>query len=354
MGKKEFQDNKKKGRSSKYNENKQRRKLHSVSKTIKEYESCHSPTDWLKSFEKAVESSKKKEIRGSRIAILNQTFSAFIFEKYKIEDYSFVDLDKNKFLEAAFKTEYYKEKYEFKIPKLTNDEKKKTKILIIEGDCVDTGIYLKNEFKKNPTVLNMASDKNPGGGYRNGSGAQEENLHRRSNLFQCLEDPDDVNPDSVWDYPIPNFAGIYSPNVCFIRGNEASGYPFLEKPEYLSIVSVAAVRHPEVISKNKELMMNEKSAEITKEKIRRMFLISLENGHDSIVLSAFGCGAFGNPPKHVAMLFKEVIDEFDGYFDLIAFAIFNDHNSGKDHNKDGNVKPFADVFKQKPIKFETL
>jgi hypothetical protein len=44
-----------------------------------------------------------------------------------------------------------------------------------------------------------------------GCGAQEENLHRRSNLFQYLDDPDDVARSTRgWGYPIPDFGGIYS------------------------------------------------------------------------------------------------------------------------------------------------
>eukprot|EP00969_Alexandrium_andersonii_P220080 9720066-Alexandrium_andersonii.AAC.1 len=36
-------------------------------------------------------------------------------------------------------------------------------------------------------VLNMASSRNPGGGVRIGKGAQEENLHRRTDAFRFLE-----------------------------------------------------------------------------------------------------------------------------------------------------------------------
>eukprot|EP01080_Neovahlkampfia_damariscottae_P012443 gene12443-6195_t len=340
--------------SCKKKEIKKMRKTASIEKKFQNGKptECHSPKKWLDLLEIASSKLIKQEIRKLRVEILYQTFSAFIFGKYQLEDKSYVKLEKKKFLEAPLKTEFYPENHEFKIPKLEKEEKKETKILIIEGDCMDVGIYLKNKLKKNPSVLNMASDKCPGGGYRGGSGAQEENLHRRSNLYQCLEDPDNYNPESNWDYPIPLYSGVYSPNVCFIRGNESIGYPFLSEPEYVSIVSVAAVRRPE-LEKNKE-WMTEKYINITKEKIRRIFLITLENGHDSIVLSAFGCGAFRNPPRHVAQLFKEVIEEFKCHFDIIAFAIFNDHNSGKQHNKEGNVQPFADIFEKKTIKFEEL
>eukprot|EP00969_Alexandrium_andersonii_P056787 2503838-Alexandrium_andersonii.AAC.1 len=36
-------------------------------------------------------------------------------------------------------------------------------------------------------VLNMAAKSHPGGGVRRGAGAQEENLHRRSDAFRFLE-----------------------------------------------------------------------------------------------------------------------------------------------------------------------
>ena len=36
-----------------------------------------------------------------------------------------------------------------------------------------------------------------------GAGAQEENLHRRTNMFQCLEDPyNHIKGQRNWSYPI--------------------------------------------------------------------------------------------------------------------------------------------------------
>ena len=60
----------------------------------------------------------------------------------------------------------------------------------------------------------MANRYQAGGGYRNGDGAQEENLHRRSNLFQFLEDPQSLI-DRNWSYPLPDFGGIYSSMLIF-------------------------------------------------------------------------------------------------------------------------------------------
>ena len=76
-------------------------------------------------------------------------------------------------------------------------------------------------------------------------------------------------------------------------------------------------------------------------------------GHDAIVLSAFGCGAFCNPPTTVAQLFWEVISsEYAGgvekpkTYRQIVFAIFDDHNANRRHNDEGNLIPFQRRFAQ--------
>ena len=83
-----------------------------------------------------------------------------------------------------------------------------------------------------------------------------------------------------------------------------------------------------------------------KNKIRTIFRIGLVHGHDSLVLGALGCGAFRNPPRHVARLFHEVMDEpeFKNKYRRVVFAILDDHNAHQRHNPEGNFKPFAEEF----------
>ena len=53
------------------------------------------------------------------------------------------------------------------------------------------------EVRGRVVVLNMASATTPGGGYRKGQGAQEENLFRRSNYCQSLDTlPGEPNPSA--------------------------------------------------------------------------------------------------------------------------------------------------------------
>ena len=83
-----------------------------------------------------------------------------------------------------------------------------------------------------------------------------------------------------------------------------------------------------------------------KNKIRTIFRIGLRKCHDSLVLGAWGCGAFRNPPVHIARLFHEVLEEveFKNKYRKIVFAILEDHNSQKGHNPEGNLIPFQQEF----------
>jgi uncharacterized protein (TIGR02452 family) len=93
-------------------------------------------------------------------------------------------------------------------------------------------------------------------------------------------------------------------------------------------------------------MIKDHLIEGIKNKIRTILRIGLENGHDSLVLGALGCGAFSNPPKHIAKLFHEVLDEveFANKYKYIVFAVLEDHNSKKAHNPEGNFLPFYNEF----------
>lgn len=182
-----------------------------------------------------------------------------------------------------------------------------------------------------------------GGGYLSGAGAQEENLFRRTNYVQHLADPDnEFDPERKWSYRLPEFSCVYSTNVFIIRAAEAEGYAFLRNPIAMSFVALSAYCSP-ALTKDKQRLIPQ-VAENTKRKIRCMLATGLYHDHDSLVLSALGCGAFRNPPRHMAELFKEVLEEdkFANKYKHISFAIINDHNA----RREGNYQPFKEVFSQ--------
>lgn len=100
-------------------------------------------------------------------------------------------------------------------------------------------------------VLNMASEKNPGGGWLGGSTAQEEALCYRSTLAASL--------NKAMFYPIPARVGLYTRDVVVLREEMGKGHGLLDgvKEEgaedaaakrarlpIVSVVSVSGLRHP--------------------------------------------------------------------------------------------------------------
>eukprot|EP01112_Ceratiomyxa_fruticulosa_P022477 TRINITY_DN822_c0_g1_i5.p1 TRINITY_DN822_c0_g1~~TRINITY_DN822_c0_g1_i5.p1 ORF type:complete len:387 (-),score=72.72 TRINITY_DN822_c0_g1_i5:43-1203(-) len=236
------------------------------------------------------------------------------------------------------------------------------KISIIEGDCLEVARWLKKTHRVNPCLLNNASSTKAGGGYRNGTSSQEESLHRCTNLFHCLEDPYQIDTERTWSYPIPEFGAIFSPDVLVIRKCEQYGYEFLSSPEKISIVSASAYSSPPIETNSQgEVVISKKIANATKQKMTTILNVCLENGHDSVVLSAFGCGVYRNPATHIARLWKEVLNTqvtkdrkvgtFLDHFKLVVFAIVDQRN---EINCEGTLMPFAKEFNIEPIKLHSL
>jgi len=234
----------------------------------------------------------------------------------------------------------------------------KTELTVVNEDCLSAALGLKSQGL-NPVVLNNASMRRPGGGYMNGAGAQEENLFRRSTYSLSLVDGERLDDSRDWSYPIPEFGGIYSPDVMVFRDTEDNGYAHLLEPIPMSFIAVAAYVRPQLTlmdKKKKIYHLTHKFASKTKDKIRTILRIALLHGHDSVILGAFGCGAFCNPPEHVSMLFDQVLfeeEEFIGAFKHVCFAIIEDANSmGRAHNPNGNFSPFEKVFRQRSVQLE--
>ncbi|MBQ7421612.1 MAG: TIGR02452 family protein [Prevotella sp.] len=227
-----------------------------------------------------------------------------------------------------------------------------TEIKVENKDCVLAAMELINAGYK-PAMLNLADLYTPGGLVEYGSGAQEENLCRRSNLILSLyqfsqarvrQYPDLGLAASMDQYPMDErFGGIYSGICTFFRGPEAMGSELESKTYNIPVISVAALSGPRI---GADGMMFPEETEITLDKMRTIFRIATMQGHDSLVLSAMGCGAFANPPAHIAKLFHQVTeeDEFKDKFRLIDFAILDGYRTGLQHNPEGNLKPFQREF----------
>jgi len=148
-------------------------------------------------------------------------------------------------------------------------------------------------------------------------------------------------------YPIPEYGCVYSPDVCIFRKSFRQGYAFMPEPIYADFISAATYRHPPLKDTNGGLRINNSNiVNWTLRKMRRIFEVAISNGIQHLVLGAWGCGVYANPPEHIAQLFQQVIGEYQGLIKSVYFAIPGDlDNIRTHHNPNGNLQPFADRFK---------
>lgn len=208
------------------------------------------------------------------------------------------------------------------LPDDVESSSQKTVFEVVNEDCLAVARKLKDE---NPLVLNMASRRTPGGGVVNGAGAQEECLFRSSNYYKSLYQADDK-------YPMDrDFGGIYTSNVTVFRDLENKGYGLLDEPFKTNFVAVAAIRNPDLTSSGHLTAEMKKGV---RNKIQTILDIAVLHGHKTLILSAFGCGAFHNPPEDIAVIFKEFLekDPYVHFFNKVVFAIKSDHNDKQNHN----------------------
>lgn len=67
---------------------------------------------------------------------------------------------------------------------------------------------------------------------------------------------------------------------------------------------------------------NDDLQKLHEKRMRRVLEIAAKKGNDVVILGAFGCGAFGNPPEVVARAMKTVVDEYRNAFETIEFAVY--------------------------------
>lgn len=227
-----------------------------------------------------------------------------------------------------------------------------TRVHIENGDSFTVAQRLAAAGQKKVAVLNMASDRHPGGGWLRGALAQEEALCLRSTLAATLHNS---------HYPTPPIAATWSPGVVVFREEVANDCHILDRSDrfVVGVVSVAGLRRPPLTgdeldyrecttlhqgfrcSVSKYFLRKgfRKDAELMKNKIRQILRVMAVNGVTCCVLGALGCGAFANPPRRVARLFRDVIleTEFADHFDEIVFAIL-------DQRREGNIQVFEEVI----------
>ena len=176
----------------------------------------------------------------------------------------------------------------------------------------------------NPVSLNFASAKRPGGGFMSGAQAQEEYLCRLSSLYYCLQG----QPMYEWHHKNPGTLYsswvVYSPDVVVFRDDN---HGLLAEPWATHIITSPA---PNIGSQKLVDKIDQKEIKnVLTERAGRILSVAHKEGHDSLVLGAWGCGVFGCDPKMVATVFHGLLTgPYNGVFREVVFAVL-DHNPGQ-------------------------
>ena len=180
--------------------------------------------------------------------------------------------------------------------------------------------------------LNFASATQPGGGFLGGARAQEEYLCRSSALFLSIKD------SPMYEYhrdnwtPFYSDAMIYSGDVPVFRDDQ---HDLLATPYLASFITSAAP-----LAKKVPPHEHPKLPNVIFHRIVKILSVAKSKGHDSLILGAWGCGAFGNDGHVVSELFHRAITiEFAGSFKEITFAIVDTSPEQR------FIGPFAERFK---------
>lgn len=198
---------------------------------------------------------------------------------------------------------------------------------------------------KKVCVLNFASATNPGGGVTRGSTAQEECLCRCSTLYPCLNSEKMrklfYEPHRKAENPLYNADCIYTPDVTVFKTDTSVPEKMDEKDWYqVDILTCAApnLRRKPSNSMNPHAgktaakIRNSDLYDLLVKRIEHIFQVAAVNGAEILVLGAFGCGAFCNPPMIVARAFRNVQEKYAGYFDSIEYAVFCKKNETENYD----------------------
>lgn len=189
-------------------------------------------------------------------------------------------------------------------------------------------------------VHNFASATNPGGGVVSGASAQEECICRCSTLYPNLnmyavrstfhEKHKMLLSQGQMDAAY-NDDCVFTPEIVVFKTDDNACKTMEEAQWYrVDVITCAApnlrkrpsnAMNPNSGTKRLEIS-HERLQELHEKRLRRILTIAKKEQEDVVILGAFGCGAFQNPPEVVAKAYKNVIPEFLYDFRVIEFAVY--------------------------------
>ena len=193
-----------------------------------------------------------------------------------------------------------------------------------------------DQSRQNVLCLNFASAFSPGGGFLNGSRAQEESLARSSALYPTLTaNPEYYAANSQAKTAIYTDHMILSPDVPVFRTDDGA---LLDEPYRTTFLTAPAVNAGAVMQNEGHKWRD--IAPTMKRRIGLVLALAEHAGQQHLVLGAWGCGVFRNDPDDIADLFAGYLlgdGTFAAAFASITFAVL-------DGDAETIIRPFRDRF----------
>jgi uncharacterized protein (TIGR02452 family) len=175
-------------------------------------------------------------------------------------------------------------------------------------------------------VLNFASARNPGGGFLGGAKAQEEDLCRCSGLYPTLlTQPVYYDVNRKQRSLLYTDHAIYSPGVPFFRIRGTG--ELLETPFRVGVITMPAPNTGPYLEREPEGHAALEAAFLRR--WRCVIAIACEREVKTLVLGAWGCGAFRGDPEMAARTAAQALGDLGASLSRVRFAIPTGGRSGE-------------------------
>ena len=185
---------------------------------------------------------------------------------------------------------------------------------------------------KRVCALNFASSVTPGGGVTRGTTAQEESMCRISTLYASISNKETAGAfyDRHWQMIHSEEMGrenrddcIYTPAIKVFR-EDTFECEMLPESDWYSVDVITCAAPDLRFAENGRTYRPSQNEliQVFENRWRRILSVAAQHKADVLILGAFGCGAFHNPPEIAVRAFNNIYGEFQHSFETIEFAVF--------------------------------
>ena len=171
-------------------------------------------------------------------------------------------------------------------------------------------------------TLNFASATKPGGGFLRKAVAQEESIARATGLYaSLLRAPAYYERNRVCGSALYTDHVILSGEVPVIRTGD---HTLLDTPGVCHVLTAPAPNAGRLLRHEAEHAWQ--LGPVFRDRLRGVLAVAADAGYRALILGAWGCGVFRNPPRDVAGYFADELlpgGRFSRSFEHVHFAVMD-------------------------------